>query len=152
MRERYAKFSKVCTSFPSPHALRIPHTDRAKSGKRRAKPGSSHFFRKRKAQNLSILRFFYGAPPGTRTLGPLIKRYFWHFLYIWQFYHRIVNYKYSCGFLHCQRSASSALGAPSCIYYPALQCAKNVQKCARGKFSQRKIKLYKYSIGVYGKV
>ena len=31
------------------------------------------FSQKEMTQNLTILRHFSGAPPGTRTLGPLIK-------------------------------------------------------------------------------
>ena len=39
----------------------------------RASPEFSGLHNEKKASNLTIQRSFIGAPPGTRTLGPLIK-------------------------------------------------------------------------------
>ena len=67
-----------------------------------------------------------GAPPGTRTLGPLIKRNQRATIVNFQncvnslFYRFIVNLRFAS-------AASFAPAIPSCIRYPAVPVCKNVQ-------------------------
>ena len=104
-----------------------------------------HFLRKIKNPNPSPIgkKFGFcvcGAPPGTRTLGPLIKRNRNAF-----FVQPGIQRK-SVIFIFIQSSlfylflsiASFAPCARLCIQFPALRCAENVQKCA-GWFFVRKI-------------
>src|SRR5699024_9560985 len=97
-----------------------------------------HFLRKIKNPNPSPvgkkLGFCTcGAPPGTRTLGPLIKRNQKAFFVQPGIQRKSVVFIQSPLFCLFLSIAFFAHCARLCIQFPALRCAENVQKCAEGK-------------------
>ena len=102
-----------------------------------------HFLRKIKNPNPSPIgkKFGFcacGAPPGTRTLGPLIKRNQKAFFVQPGIQRKSGIFIKSPLFYLFLFIAFFAPCARLCIQYPAVRCAENVQKCA-GWFFVRKI-------------
>ena len=97
-----------------------------------------HFLKKIKNPNPSPIgkKFGFcacGAPPGTRTLGPLIKRNRKAFFVQPGIQRKSVVFIQSPLFYLFLSIAFFAPCARLCIQFPALRCAENVQKCAEGK-------------------
>ena len=97
-----------------------------------------HFLRKIKNPNPSPIgkKFGFcacGAPPGTRTLGPLIKRNQKAFFVQPGIQRKSGIFIKSPLFYLFLFIAFSAPCARLCIQYPAIRCAENAQKCAEGK-------------------
>ena len=80
-----------------------------------------------------IQRVLCGAPPGTRTLGPLIKRNQKAFFVQPGIQRKSGIFIQSPLFYLFIFIAFFAPCARLCIQYPAVRCAENVQKCAEGK-------------------
>ncbi len=83
---------------------------------------------KGKAPNHTIQRFLSGAPPGTRTLGPLIKRNRNAFFVQPGIQRKSVVFIQSPLFYLFLSIAFFAPCARLCIQFPALRCAENVQR------------------------
>ena len=88
---------------------------------------------KENTPNPTIQRVSCGAPPGTRTLGPLIKRNREAFFVQTGILRKSVISIQSPLFYIFIHIAFFASCARLCIQFPALRCAENVQKCAEGK-------------------
>ena len=91
------------------------------------------FAQKENTPNPTIQRVSCGAPPGTRTLGPLIKRNREAFFVQTGILRKSVISIQSPLFYIFIHIAFFASCARLCIQFPALRCAENVQKCAEGK-------------------